>query len=226
MQDVVYDIQSDFFQYIAVKHALMSGGINHIDTGYNFRNQQSDRVVGQVLRTLINKYGYDREQFFISLKLGYAANDEEEQCHREIEIEEVINRSNGKLKPRDFLVDMDIFAGGEVDDEKKEIKMQRLPVYSCNPVWLEHQIDKSLYKMNLETLDTVILADPLENMMRLHADQKQVQQTFQDAINFLEEMVQEGKIKSYGVSSKDAYTFDHFILGIQNGSPICEIAIP
>jgi aryl-alcohol dehydrogenase-like predicted oxidoreductase len=61
MQDVVYDIQSDFFQYIAVKHALMSGGINHIDTGYNFRNQQSDRVVGQVLRTLINKYGYDRE---------------------------------------------------------------------------------------------------------------------------------------------------------------------
>jgi hypothetical protein len=35
----------------------------------------------------------------------------------------VINRSNGKLKPRDFLVDMDIFAGGEVDDEKKEIKM-------------------------------------------------------------------------------------------------------
>jgi aryl-alcohol dehydrogenase-like predicted oxidoreductase len=46
----------------------MTGGINHIDTGANFRDQSSERIIGQVLQTLHNKYEIDRENFFVSSK--------------------------------------------------------------------------------------------------------------------------------------------------------------
>jgi aryl-alcohol dehydrogenase-like predicted oxidoreductase len=54
-------IHGDFLQYIGLKQALMSGGVNHVDTAAHFRSQNSERVVGQVLRTLTHKYGYNRD---------------------------------------------------------------------------------------------------------------------------------------------------------------------
>jgi aryl-alcohol dehydrogenase-like predicted oxidoreductase len=68
----------------------MSGGINHVDTGSQFRNQNSERVVGQVLKTLQEKYRIDRSQFFISSKQGFTSYDEEYDIPREIEIQELI----------------------------------------------------------------------------------------------------------------------------------------
>ena len=80
------DTHADFLQYISLKHALMSGGLNHIDTASHFRNQKSERVVGQVIRTLSEKYGYDRDQIFISSKQGFTSTDDTEDCPREVEI--------------------------------------------------------------------------------------------------------------------------------------------
>lgn len=99
--------QGDFLQYVGLKHALMSGGINHIDTASHFRDQSSERVVGKVLRTLNEKYGFNRDQFFISSKQGYTQFDEEEQCPRDVEIQEVISKSSGKLTLKDFVHDID-----------------------------------------------------------------------------------------------------------------------
>jgi aryl-alcohol dehydrogenase-like predicted oxidoreductase len=48
----------------------MSGAINHIDTGHTFRRHKSERVVGEVMRTLIHKYGFSRDEVFINTKLG------------------------------------------------------------------------------------------------------------------------------------------------------------
>ncbi len=48
----------------------MSGGVNVIDTAINYRYQKSERVVGAVLRYLLEK-GYSREELFISSKVGY-----------------------------------------------------------------------------------------------------------------------------------------------------------
>ena len=53
--------QGDFFQYLSLKHALLSGGVNHIDTGSTQRQQDAERVVGQVLQTVTQKYGYGRD---------------------------------------------------------------------------------------------------------------------------------------------------------------------
>jgi aryl-alcohol dehydrogenase-like predicted oxidoreductase len=39
-------LTDQLFHYISLKHALMTGGINHIDTGSNFCDQTSERIVG------------------------------------------------------------------------------------------------------------------------------------------------------------------------------------
>jgi len=101
------DIQGDFVQYVSMKQALLSGGVNHVDTGAHFRYQQSERVVGAVLHTLQEKYGRPRSQFFITSKQGFTAFDEGERCPRDIEVQEVIAHSGGKLTPKDFVVGVD-----------------------------------------------------------------------------------------------------------------------
>lgn len=75
----------------------MSGGVNHIDTAVQFRNQLSERVTGSVLNTLVQKYGFSREEFFISSKQGLTSVDEAEDCPREVEVKEVMANSSGKL---------------------------------------------------------------------------------------------------------------------------------
>jgi aryl-alcohol dehydrogenase-like predicted oxidoreductase len=102
-----YGLTDQLFQYTSLKHALMTGGINHIDTGSNFSDQSSERIVGQVLQTLHQKYEIDRENFFVSSKQGYTAFDAEEDCPRDIEVQEVIARSNGLLTMNDFTQDFD-----------------------------------------------------------------------------------------------------------------------
>lgn len=48
--------------------ALMSGGVNHIDTGHTYRFHRAEKLVGNVLRTLIEKHGYSRNEFYINSK--------------------------------------------------------------------------------------------------------------------------------------------------------------
>ena len=63
------DPNTDFKLYCALKYAIMSGGVNHIDTSHTFRRHRSELVVGKVLHTLIEKYGLEREEVFINSKL-------------------------------------------------------------------------------------------------------------------------------------------------------------
>jgi len=41
-------------------------------------------------------------------------------------------------------------------------------IYSMHPEWLRHSISKSLYKLNMETIDCVYLADPIEMGLKIH----------------------------------------------------------
>ena len=70
--------QQDFFQYLAMRFALLSGGINHIDTGYFFRENRSERTVGKVLQTMFKKFGLKREEVFINSKQGLLGDNDYE----------------------------------------------------------------------------------------------------------------------------------------------------
>jgi diketogulonate reductase-like aldo/keto reductase len=77
-------------QYNSYKLALLDGGINHVETNHMHRNQRSERVIGAVLQTLIEKYGYKREEFFITTKQGFIALDSIDEVPPELVIAEMV----------------------------------------------------------------------------------------------------------------------------------------
>jgi len=72
------DDKTDFDMYSALKTCVFSGGINTVDTAINYRYQKSERTIGKALRTLIQKYGYSRDEFIICTKGGYVPEDADE----------------------------------------------------------------------------------------------------------------------------------------------------
>ena len=75
-------------------------------------------------------------------------------------------------------------------------------MHSIHPFWLEHSIFKSLDKLKLNTIDCVYLHDPLENLLKItQGDVLETRNKLQSAFQFLEELVQDGKIGSYGITS-------------------------
>jgi hypothetical protein len=49
--------EDDFDTYIAAKHLLLSRTVNFIDTAVNYRCMKAERILGQVLNTLVNQTG-------------------------------------------------------------------------------------------------------------------------------------------------------------------------
>ena len=60
--------REDFKQYNALKYAILSGGMNHIDTGHSFRQHRAELTIGKLLPTLFEKYGLERDEIFVNSK--------------------------------------------------------------------------------------------------------------------------------------------------------------
>ena len=130
----------------------------------------------------------------------------------------MISRSGGRLTEKDFIMDVDLQdidtiasdlakigeshaaeqRGEAVDPDAKNIMPQKQMVYCLHPEWLHHSITKSLEKLSIETLDCVYLDNPFENLL-IGGDMEKVEAQIEAAIQFLEEMVQENKIRAYGI---------------------------
>ena len=79
-------MKCDFRHYNSLKHSLISGAINHIDTGNHFRVQKSERVIGELLKTLVYKYDFDRSEIFINTKIGTLEGDIHEDAPVELQL--------------------------------------------------------------------------------------------------------------------------------------------
>ena len=75
-------------QYLILKEVIRRGAINYIDTGVRDRGGISERIIGLVLRTLINKYNISRDEVFISTKQGIIHSDEYVDAPPSLMIEE------------------------------------------------------------------------------------------------------------------------------------------
>ena len=208
-----YDDIDDFYQYLALKHTLRSGGVNHIDTGNHFRQQAAEKIVGACLRTLIEKYGYTRDMFFINSKQGHASHDSEDNCPIEVELQEVINQSNGKLQMSDFILSLDSFRS-TINRERKKVNEVKSPLFSFNPFWLNYCLNKSLDRLNIETLDLALLTSPIEFARHKDYSNEEMMDLIGRAFEFYEAMVQDGKIKEYGIYSNAAFILDPEVEGI------------
>jgi hypothetical protein len=130
---------TDFDMYSAIKTSVLSGGVNHIDTAPNYRYMKSEKTVGKVLTVLENKYDIKRDQLFITSKGGYVPENADDLISQREMIEKMIS---------------------EVGVPEESIVKES--GHCLDPKFLEYQLDESLSRLNLETLDCYYLHNPYE----------------------------------------------------------------
>ena len=161
----------------ALKKALLNG-VNLIDTSINYMDSESENFIGETLTELCEKNFINREEVAIITKGGYLQSEHLLEAE-ESGIEEIV----------------------KVNDQLW---------HSIHPTNLEKQLNQSLDNLNLETIDGYLIHNP-EYFIGHALAQTGGERTdelenlyygrIEKAFEFLEKMVQEGKIAFYGVSS-------------------------
>ncbi|OGI00701.1 MAG: hypothetical protein A2Y25_11540 [Candidatus Melainabacteria bacterium GWF2_37_15] len=164
----------------ALKKALVSG-INLIDTSANYTNGNSELLVGEVLRGLINSQKLSRESVVIVTKGGYIQGDN-------------YDISQQRKKKNKTFPDL--------------VEFQKGLEHCIHPEFLQDQITKSLERLEVETIDVYLLHNPeyylkwaKENNIDLSTARKEYYSRIKKAFEYLEKEVQKGRIKHYGISS-------------------------
>lgn len=164
----------------ALEKALREG-INLIDTSANYADGDSEKLIGQVLGDLISAGTLSRSQVIVVSKVGYLQGRNYEFSQQ--------RKAQGK--PFKELVDF-----GEGLE------------HCIHPEFLEDQMERSLERLNLGTLDFYLLHNPeyyLEwadkNGIGLNEARIEYYRRIRTAFEYLEESVQKGRIRFYGVSS-------------------------
>ena len=73
--------------------------------------------------------------------------------------------------------------------------------HSIHPDFIRDQIERSLQRLQVESLDTYLLHNPEYYLKTEDSSKEEYYKRIEKAFTTLEELVKEGKIKSYGISS-------------------------
>ena len=165
----------------ALATALQSG-VNVIDTSTNYMDGESERLVGSVLRSSVAKNDVARDEIIVVSKIGYVQGDNLKQA-------EARERS-GRAYPEMVKYDEGIW-------------------HCIHPEFLADQLDASLDRLGLATLDVCLLHNPeymlSEAAQRGERDLTETRERFygrvEQAFTYLESQVAAGRISWYGVSS-------------------------
>lgn len=164
----------------ALKKALMNG-INLIDTSTNYADGDSERLVGEVLQERIQSGELNRDQVIVVSKAGY------------LQGQNYALSQERKQSGREF---EDLVPYG------KDLE------HCIHPEFLEDQLDRSLRRLQLETLDVFLLHNPEYYLSWAHGQgadvseaRREYHQRLQKAFIHLETEVARGRIRWYGVSS-------------------------
>ena len=159
--------------------------------------QRAEPVVGKALKTMFEKFGMSREEVFVNSKQGWLLGNNTEEAPAELILEELLKSTN--LTQDDFIsegTNKDMF-------------------YSLHPEYLNFSLDFSLKQLGLQTLDAVLLTQPFEVAYHSpdlkHASEKRRHIHFYDklakAFEFYESAVQDGRIRSYGITAYDSLLY-------------------
>jgi aryl-alcohol dehydrogenase-like predicted oxidoreductase len=164
----------------ALRQALQRG-VNLIDTSTNYTDGSSERLVGQVLRELVETGDLQREQVVVVSKVGYIQGGN-------------MRYVNERAKS---------------DKPFTEITEYAENCWHCiHPDFLADQLAQSLARLNLETLDVLLLHNPEYFLMDAWNRGADPEKTYQEyyrrigaAFEYLESQVEAGTIQQYGISS-------------------------
>ncbi len=73
--------------------------------------------------------------------------------------------------------------------------------HSIHPAFIEDQLKRSLERLGVESIDVYLLHNPEYYLKTEKSNKKEYYSRIEKAFVFLEKMVRDGKIKSYGISS-------------------------
>ncbi len=166
-------------------HALvkaLSDGINVIDTSTNYMDGESERLVGTVLRRLIDGQQVARDEVFVISKIGYVQGENLKAAQA--------REASGRSYP-----EMVKYGEG---------------IWHCiHPEFLADQLRDSLDRLGLATLDLCLLHNPEYYLsQQVHEKAVSVEQArlefyrrLRQAFEYLESQVKDGRLRWYGVSS-------------------------
>jgi aryl-alcohol dehydrogenase-like predicted oxidoreductase len=172
------DDQTDRLYATAIARALECGS-NVLDTAINYRNQRSERVIGQVLAAQVRAGMITREEIVVATKGGYLAFDGEVPPD-----------------PRAYVHDMFIKPGLASPDDIVE--------WNCiAPRYLDDQVERSLRNLGLECIDIYYLHNPEAQLQKW--SRAEFYRRMAAAFTVLEAKVAAGKIRRYGTATWNGY---------------------
>jgi hypothetical protein len=177
-----YRVDDDAPEHREALAAALVSGLNVIDTSTNYTDGGSERLVGAVLAELERRGDVRRDEVVVVSKAGYVQGAN-------------LERARAREAAGEPFPEMVRYADG---------------VWHCvHPEFLRDQLGRSLERLQLETLDVLLLHNPEYYLSdaheRSHGTLDKRRQEFDrrigEAFSWLEEEVRAGRIGAYGVSS-------------------------
>jgi hypothetical protein len=163
-------------------------GVNLIDTSSNYAGGNSERLIGEVVAGLIGQGTIAREEIILVTKGGYIQGEL---------FEEMLRRAN--------TAHADHSPGSELTEL---VRHSQGLWHSIHPDFLRDQIDDSLERLQVQTIDVYLLHNPeyyLEWALgeEIPADEarEEYHRRIKQAFAYLETEVARGRIRWYGISS-------------------------
>ena len=178
-----YKEENYIFDYKDALKTAIQNGVNVIDTAINYRYQQSEREIGEVLEALFQSDEVKREELIICSKGGFVPLDFPFPENPYEWINEHILKK-GLASPQDIELDQ----------------------HCMTPAFLKDSLERSLANLHVECLDIYFLHNPETQLTKIGYDAflKQLEEIFAS----FEMHVKEGKIKSYGIAVWNAFTYE------------------
>ncbi|MDR3345929.1 MAG: aldo/keto reductase [Campylobacteraceae bacterium] len=195
-----YKEENYTFDYKDALKSAIRGGINVIDTAINYRYQQSEREVGELLGELF--------------------------ASGEVEREELIVCSKGGFIPLDFPFPKNPYEWIEDNIIKKDYARAddiELDQHCMTPKFLKASLEKSLENLQIRCLDIYFLHNPETQLQKLGT--KRFLKKIEEIFALFEALVAEGKMRSYGVAVWNAFTYDENNSEHINIESLCDIAL-
>lgn len=175
-------------------------GVNLIDTAGAYVEGRAQKAVGQVLADLQKKGSVSREQVVVVDKIGLVQGETLARVREE--------EAAGTTFPG-------------------MVHFQEGLWYSIHPSWIESELARSLERLQLDAVDLLLIHNPetflaegaqLRRGTNVDTVRKQLRERLEAAFGKLEELVKQGKIGWYGVSSQTfvAPSGDPTFLGVKD----------
>jgi aryl-alcohol dehydrogenase-like predicted oxidoreductase len=176
-----YRVSTGVAHHKSALQSALNQGINLIDTSSNYADGGSESLVGEVLENLTASGELSREKIVVVSKVGYLQGHNYELSRQR------------KQEGRPFPELVEYGEGLE---------------HCIHPDFLKDQLNRSLERLKLKTLDFYLLHNPEyylgwahKNGHALEAARSEYYRRIRNAFNYLETEVVRGRLRYYGISS-------------------------